>query len=83
MIAIAHAQGGRTMEDLHASFMKFVAELKTMPIAVQTQAANEQHYEVPAEFYQLCLGPWLKYSSCLYTPETKTLQARPRHRLNG
>jgi cyclopropane-fatty-acyl-phospholipid synthase len=32
---------------------------------VQTRDANEQHYEVPTEFYQLCLGPRLKYSSVL------------------
>ena len=25
---------------------RFVEELKTMPVAIQTQAANEQHYEV-------------------------------------
>lgn len=44
----------------------YVADLRTRPIAEQTGAANEQHYEVPAEFYQLCLGARLKYSGCLY-----------------
>ena len=38
------------------------------PIAEHTDAANEQHYEVPAAFFQACLGPRLKYSSCLYEP---------------
>ena len=38
------------------------------PVAVRADAANEQHYEVPAEFFELCLGPRLKYSSCLYPP---------------
>lgn len=32
-----------------------VESLRDMPIAVETKAANEQHYEVPAEFYSLCL----------------------------
>lgn len=32
-----------------------------MPVAVNTQEANEQHYEVPTEFYKLCLGKQLKY----------------------
>ena len=32
-----------------------VQKLRDMPIAVETDAANEQHYEVPAEFYSLCL----------------------------
>ncbi|MEB3328200.1 MAG: cyclopropane-fatty-acyl-phospholipid synthase family protein [Candidatus Sericytochromatia bacterium] len=33
------------------------------PIAVQTRAANEQHYEVPTAYFQHVLGPHLKYSS--------------------
>jgi cyclopropane-fatty-acyl-phospholipid synthase len=36
----------------------------TGPIAIDAVAANEQHYEVPAAFYQQMLGPHLKYSSC-------------------
>ncbi|MEB3222715.1 MAG: cyclopropane-fatty-acyl-phospholipid synthase family protein [Candidatus Sericytochromatia bacterium] len=36
------------------------------PIAVQTQAANEQHYEVPTAYFQQVLGPHLKYSSGLW-----------------
>ena len=41
-------------------------ELKSLPIAIQTATANEQHYEVPTEYFLLCLGKHLKYSSCLY-----------------
>lgn len=50
----------------------FAAELRRLPVAIATAAANEQHYEVPADFYKLCLGPRLKYSSCFYElgPET-------------
>ncbi|MGZ3921794.1 MAG: SAM-dependent methyltransferase [Bacteroidia bacterium] len=40
-----------------------VEELKNSPIAIHTKDANEQHYEVPTEFYQYCLGKHLKYSS--------------------
>lgn len=43
--------------------LALVAELKTSPIAIDTAAANEQHYEVPTRFYELCLGARLKYSS--------------------
>ncbi len=43
-----------------------MAELKGMPIAIQMEAANEQHYEVPTSYFLLCLGKHLKYSSCLY-----------------
>jgi cyclopropane-fatty-acyl-phospholipid synthase len=51
----------------------YVADLKTRPLAEQTAAANEQHYEVPTAFYQLCLGPRLKYSGCLYPTGRETL----------
>ncbi len=40
-----------------------IEELKASPIAVNTSEANEQHYEVPTQFYRYCLGPHLKYSS--------------------
>lgn len=45
---------------------RFAAALRTMPIAVNTADSKAQHYEVPTRFYQHCLGPRLKYSSCLY-----------------
>ena len=46
--------------------MQIVDELHTMPIAIETDKANDQHYEVPAKFYDLCLGPCKKYSSGLW-----------------
>ena len=45
-----------------------VAQLKRSPIAIHTDDPNWQHYEVPAEFFQLVLGKWLKYSCC-YWPD--------------
>ena len=51
----------------------YVADLKTRPLAEQTAAANEQHYEVPTRFYQLCLGRNLKYSGCLYPTGRESL----------
>lgn len=41
--------------------------LRRSPLAIETDAANRQHYEVPAEFFRLCLGARLKYS-CAYFP---------------
>lgn len=41
---------------------QLIGFLKSSPIAVSTADANEQHYEVPTEFYQYCLGKNLKYS---------------------
>jgi cyclopropane-fatty-acyl-phospholipid synthase len=52
---------------------KFIEELKSMPIAIQQTKANDQHYEVPNEFYQMVLGPCLKYSSCYFENEHTTL----------
>lgn len=47
---------------------KFIHRLQTSPIAIETHAANEQHYEVPTEFFLRVLGKKLKYSCC-YWPE--------------
>lgn len=51
----------------------FVADMAARPVAEHTQAANDQHYELPAEFFEICLGKRLKYSSCLYPTGTETL----------
>ena len=48
-----------------AKVAAYAADLRTRPIAEDTRAANEQHYEVPTPFYQYCLGKRLKYSGCL------------------
>jgi cyclopropane-fatty-acyl-phospholipid synthase len=45
----------------------FVAELKAMPVALHTDLANEQHYEVPPAFFDLVLGPRRKYSCAYYS----------------
>lgn len=47
---------------------RFLEQLGEGPIAVQTDAANDQHYEVPTRFFLGVLGSRLKYSSC-YWPE--------------
>jgi cyclopropane-fatty-acyl-phospholipid synthase len=56
-----------------AAHLAFVEDLKKSPIAINTEAANEQHYEVPTGFYQLCLGKHLKYSSALWSAGIGTL----------
>ena len=47
--------------------------MRNQPIARNTREANDQHYELPPEFFALCLGPQRKYSSCLYPTGTETL----------
>lgn len=56
------------------SKMSIINELKSLPIAIETEAANEQHYEVPAAFYDLCLGPRKKYSSGLWERRDTTFE---------
>ncbi len=58
-----------------AHLLKLVAELKQKPIAIETKAANTQHYEVPTRFYQLCLGKRLKYSGALWPAGVTDLDA--------
>src|SRR5215469_12532381 len=53
--------------------MDWVAELKESPIALHTEAANAQHYEVPAAFFEAILGPHLKYSGCLWPEDVDEL----------
>ncbi|MFM9128223.1 MAG: SAM-dependent methyltransferase, partial [Solirubrobacterales bacterium] len=43
------------------------------PIAVATEEANHQHYAVAPGFFELVLGPRLKYSCCLYESPVTTL----------
>ena len=52
----------------------FVQELSEEPVAVNTEDANEQHYEVPTEFYKYALGPNLKYSCAWYEDGAQTLE---------
>ena len=51
----------------------FLAEARRAPIALATDAANAQHYEVPAELFELVLGPHLKYSCAHFGPGTTDL----------
>jgi cyclopropane-fatty-acyl-phospholipid synthase len=52
---------------------RLLDDLRASPIAIETQAANTQHYEVPAAFFRAHLGPHLKYSCCLYPAGNETL----------
>ena len=52
----------------------FARAMAQRAIAEETDAANSQHYEVPATFFELVLGPSRKYSSCFYSYEATTLR---------
>lgn len=71
-------EAGSSVADQIERLATFVAECGQGPIAVETLAANAQHYEAPTAFFQKILGPRLKYSSCLYTSP-----GQPTPRLSG
>jgi len=64
-------EGGQ--EGQSVRFQRRIAELAGSPLALHVDAANRQHYEVPAAFFQACLGKRLKYSSCYYRTGHETL----------
>jgi cyclopropane-fatty-acyl-phospholipid synthase len=62
-----------SIEALREHQRVFVASLRRSPIAVETHAANQQHYEVPPEFFLQALGKRLKYSCCYYPAGNESL----------
>jgi cyclopropane-fatty-acyl-phospholipid synthase len=64
-------RGGPEQQQAHK--MRLIEQLRASPVAIETTAANEQHYEVPAAFYTRVLGPHLKYSSGYFLPGTSAL----------
>lgn len=55
-------------------FAERIALLRQSPVAIHTDAANAQHYELPPAFFEQCLGPRLKYSGCYYPRGDETLE---------
>jgi len=52
---------------------QFIEQLRRAPVALVPEKANDQHYEVPVEFFQRILGPHLKYSGTLWPTGAATL----------
>ncbi|MGH8277321.1 MAG: SAM-dependent methyltransferase, partial [Steroidobacteraceae bacterium] len=50
-----------------------LAALRASEIAIHTESANAQHYELPPGFFELCLGRRLKYSCAYYRRGDETL----------
>lgn len=62
-----------SLEESYKRKMEYVSLLRSRPIAIETAAANEQHYEVGTGVLAACLGPRMKYSCCLYPKGGETL----------
>jgi len=71
---VARTRRGMTQDGTSAT-RAFAEAMRSRPIADHPDAANEQHYEVPADFFGLVLGPRRKYSCCLYDDGVTTLAA--------
>lgn len=69
------AQGGIAVQLEHKR--QFIKDLATGPIMLATNAANEQHYEVPSSFFHTVLGKHLKYS-CGYWVTAASLDEAER-----
>ncbi len=52
---------------------RFIADMDAAPVAPVPEKANEQHYEVPAAFFDAVLGSHRKYSSCWWPEGVETL----------
>lgn len=68
-----HKKSSRNTES--AALSIFAEELRSLPLAISPSKANEQHYEVPTEFYKLVLGPHLKYSCAYWSDKTNLLES--------
>jgi len=64
----------RLARDLPDADARFALDMARYPIAIATDAANEQHYEIPERFFSLVLGPQRKYSCCLYEDASASLE---------
>lgn len=61
------------IEQATVSKHQFIKSMCHSPIAVSPEKANEQHYEVPAKFYELVLGNHRKYSCSYWDNKTTSL----------
>jgi len=61
------------LEQRDAQRRALIEKLKRSPVAIHTDDANRQHYEVPPAFFELVLGERLKYSCCHWPEGVQTI----------
>lgn len=71
-------EGRGGVEAVHERFRTLRAAMRESPVALNTQEANDQHYEVPPRFFERVLGKRLKYSSAYFGPGDTLDQAEER-----
>jgi cyclopropane-fatty-acyl-phospholipid synthase len=52
----------KDVNEVQHHLTEFISKLNQEPIAISTDQANEQHYELPTAFFKLILGKYMKYS---------------------
>ena len=67
--------GAGDCEAAAANMRRFVEEMDASGIAPVPEAANRQHYELPATFFREVLGPHRKYSCCYWGDDVHDLAA--------
>ncbi|GBF40379.1 SAM-dependent methyltransferase [Leptospira johnsonii] len=67
-----------SLEKNQEHLIQYVNSLKQSPIAIDTKAANEQHYEVPSSFFKLVMGKYMKYSSGYWTSPNVSIDESER-----
>lgn len=73
VIASLVGRTDRTLATQPGNAPGFAREMAERPIALHTDAANAQHYEVGTGVLAACLGPRMNYSCCLYPKGGETL----------
>lgn len=69
------AEGSGGPEGVEARKRALLEDRASGPITTHVADANRQHYEVPAAFFRLILGPRLRYSCCWWPPGVDDLAA--------
>jgi cyclopropane-fatty-acyl-phospholipid synthase len=67
--------GAGDCERAAAATQRFIELMDRSPVALLPERANEQHYEVPAQFFAQVLGPRRKYSCAFWPAGTASLAA--------
>ena len=70
-----------SLESRSLAFANLMESLAERPVAELTGKANEQHYEVPSEFFLASLGKHLKYSCCYWDEKTRNLDQAEQNAL--
>jgi hypothetical protein len=63
----------KSLTDATDEKSRYIAKLLTQPIAVKTNAANTQQYEIATEVFAAFLGPRMKYSCSFFPTGNETI----------